>query len=295
MLRLEDLYEIHEKYRPALDAQVETFALGDQIFDFNVRSAILGVVNLSKDSKHKESICLTTEQAIRRSIILNAGGADIIDIGSEATGSKAERVEDFKQISMIIPLLRDLHKRGILTSVETYYPQVAKECLQAGANIINLTGSKDSEAIYRLVSEFDAGVIICYLQGGNAREVVNFTAGDDPVELMYEYFAREIEVATRLGVKKIFIDAGFGFEYQNLKESLLRIRYQMKTMLTSFRLRTLGFPICQQLPHAFEFFGEERRNGQLFFAVLALLGKTDLIRTHEVPKIKAVLDTMDFF
>ena len=29
-----------------------------------------------------------------------------------------------------------------------------------------------------------------------------------------------------------------------------------------------------------------------FFCALAALGKTDLFRTHEVPRIKAVLDTM---
>jgi len=31
-----------------------------------------------------------------------------------------------------------------------------------------------------------------------------------------------------------------------------------------------------------------------FFAVLAALGKTDLFRTHEVPRIKAMLDTLRF-
>ena len=46
------------------------------------------------------------------------------------------------------------------------------------------------------------------------------------------------------------------------------------------------------LPHVFECFGEEVRSAEPFFAVLAALGKTDLFRTHEVPKIKAVLDTL---
>jgi len=34
------------------------------------------------------------------------------------------------------------------------------------------------------------------------------------------------------------------------------------------------------------------RCAEPFFAVLAALGKTNLFRTHEVPRIKAVLDTM---
>jgi len=34
------------------------------------------------------------------------------------------------------------------------------------------------------------------------------------------------------------------------------------------------------------------RSAEAFFAVLALLGRTDLLRTHEVPRVKAVLETM---
>ena len=63
----------------------------------------------------------------------------------------------------------------------------------------------------------------------------------------------------------------------------------------TFRLRTLGFPICHALPHAFEFFGEEVRCAEPYFAVLAALGKTDLFRTHEVARTKAVLDTLGAF
>jgi hypothetical protein len=60
-------------------------------------------------------------------------------------------------------------------------------------------------------------------------------------------------------------------------------------------LRSLGFPICHALPHAFEYFREEVRSAEPFFAVLAALGKTDLFRTHEVQKTKAVLDTLRIF
>ncbi len=110
--------------------------------------------------------------------------------------------------------------------------------------------------------------------------------------MMREYFAREIETATRSGVRKILIDPGLGFYYRNLQDSAFRVRHQMKIFLQTFRLRTLGFPICHALPHAFEYFGEEVRCAEPFFAVLAALGRTDLFRTHEVPRVKAVIETM---
>jgi dihydropteroate synthase len=66
----------------------------------------------------------------------------------------------------------------------------------------------------------------------------------------------------------------------------------MQIFLNSFRLRQLGWPTCNALPHAFEFFREEVRSAEPFFSVLAALGKTDLFRTHEVPRVRAVLDTL---
>ena len=59
--------------------------------------------------------------------------------------------------------------------------------------------------------------------------------------------------------------------------------------------RTLGWPVCHALPHAFEYFGEEVRSAEPFFCMLAALAKTSLFRTHEVPRIKAVLDTMALY
>jgi dihydropteroate synthase len=112
---------------------------------------------------------------------------------------------------------------------------------------------------------------------------------------MRDYFSRQIEIAQRNGVEKIFLDPGLGFYYRNLQDSAVRVRHQMNVFLNAFRLRTLGFPICNALPHAFEYFGEEVRCAEPFFAVLAALGKTDLFRTHEVPRIKGVLETMGVF
>ncbi len=295
MLKIEDIYELHEKYRDALDVKVEEFTIGEKSFKFNSEKAILGVINLSSDSWYRESVCLSAEQAIRRGMVLNAQGAALVDIGAESTLENAQRVEDVKQNSQILPVLKALSQAGVLTSIETYYPDVVRECLRAGANVINLTGTVGTEEIYRIISEFDAGVIICYVQGKNVREVGDFQFGEDPTNLMYDYFAREIERATKLGVRKIFVDAGLGFYYKNLQDSSQRISYQMKTFLSTFRLRKLGFPVCHALPHGFECFGEEVRSAEPFFAVLAALGKTDLFRTHEVPKIKAVLDTLSFF
>jgi dihydropteroate synthase len=195
----------------------------------------------------------------------------------------------------MLPVIEGLHGAGILVSVETYLPDVAGECLAAGARVLNLTGTLGTEAMYRCVAEHQAAVIICYVQGANVREVDVFDLKTDPVCLMEEYFERQIELALRCGVERIFIDPGLGFYYRNLQDSAVRVRHQMRVFLNTFRLRKLGFPVCHALPHAFEFFREEVRCAEPFFAVLASLGKTDVFRTHEVARVRAVLETMRGF
>ena len=295
MLKLEQLSELLERHRPAASVRVAEFAIGGKPFAFNSRPAIMGVVNLSADSWYRESICLTTESAVARGKTLAAQGADIVDVGAESTLAHAARLDDAAQNSKLLPVIRELRAADILVSVETYQPAVTRACLEAGANVLNLTGNDRSDELFRMVAAHDAAVIICYVQGKNVREVGEFDFTADPVAMMHDYFSRQIEIAQRNGVTKIFLDPGLGFYYRNLQDSAVRVRHQMNIFLNTFRLRTLGFPVCHALPHAFEYFGDEVRCAEPFFAVLAALGKTDLFRTHEVPRIKAVLDTMKVF
>ncbi len=295
MLKLEHLAELLERNRGVAALRVQEFSIGARFFPFNSKPAIMGVVNLSGDSWYRESVCLSAESAIVRGKVLAAQGAAIIDIGAESSLSNAERADDSIQNSKLLPVIRGLCAEKILVSVETYRPSVTRACLEAGANVLNLTGNAGSEEMLRMVAANGAAVIVCYVQGENVREVGDFDFSADPIATMHDYFARQIDLATRCGVEKIFIDPGLGFYYRNLQDSAIRVRHQMSVFLNTFRLRSLGFPICHALPHAFEYFGEEVRTAEPVFAVLAALGKTDLFRTHEVPKTRAVLETLNAF
>ena len=292
MLNLETLAELLEKNRAAASAQVKEFSIGSRKFNFNSQPALMGVVNLSPDSWYRESVCLSTEAAVQRGKVLVAQGADVVDVGAESTLAHAARLDDATQNSKLLPVIRALRTANILVSAETYSPAVTRACLEAGANILNLTGTEGTDELYRMAATHNAAVIICYVQGKNAREVGDFDFSTDSIEMMRAYFSRQIEIAQRSGVGKILLDPGLGFYYRNLQDSAVRVRHQMTVFLNTFRLRTLGFPICHALPHAFEFFRNEVRCAEPFFAVLAALGRTDLFRTHEVPRIKAVLETM---
>ncbi len=284
-----------ENHRAAAAARVREFPIGGRKFHFNSHPAIMGVVNLSPDSWYRESVCLSADAAVRRGKILAAQGADLVDLGAESTLAHAARVRGGAQNSRLLPVIRGLRAAKIPVSVETYSPAVARAALEAGADVLNLTGAAGSREMFKMVAAHDAAVILCYVQGKNVREVGDFNFRADPVEMMRAWFSRQIENARRGGVEKIILDPGLGFYYRNLQDSAVRVRHQMNIFLNTFRLRDLGCPICHALPHAFEFFREEVRCAEPFFAVLAALGRADLFRTHEVPRTKAVLDTLNAF
>ena len=108
MLRLEDLAELASRHADALPSRVAAFDLGGRRFDGNVRSELMGVINLSADSWYRESVVLTAEAAIRRGRVLAAQGAAILDIGAESTLAHAARVDDAAQTSQLLPVVRGL-------------------------------------------------------------------------------------------------------------------------------------------------------------------------------------------
>jgi len=295
VLNLETLVEIANQNQGDLSSEVAEFSVGPGKVQSGKDPRLMGVINLSADSWYRESICLDTESAIERGKALHAQGASIIDIGAESTLPEAQVLDAASQLERVLPVVEVLAGLGIAVSIETYDVEVARQCLKAGASVINLTGMGNSSAIYSEVASADAAVIICFVQGKNVRQVEDLKLEEDALPVLEDYFSREIKKAKAEGVEKIFIDPGLGFYYANLNDGEKRVKRQMSVFLNTFRLRKLGWPVCHALPHAAEIFQEEVRSAEPFFAVLASLGKASLFRTHEVPRVKAVLDTLGVY
>jgi dihydropteroate synthase len=58
----------------------------------------------------------------------------------------------------------------------------------------------------------------------------------------------------------------------------------------------VGYPVMNILPHAPDIFGtEQRRSAEPFFAVLAMLGGTHIIRTHELPTVARLREALEAY
>ena len=299
MIDLQSLAELAEKYPEALATPVAPLRIGSSTIDTDTIPAIMATVNLSRDSTYRESIAPDTDTAVSMSLVASAQGADVVDIGAESTTAKAARVSGADQISQLVPVIEQCAAVGVATSVETYQPEVTRACLKAGAALLNMTGAQHQRDMFELAAEYRATVVVCYAAGADVREITDVELGADPIPALADHFAARVELARSHGVTDIVIDPGMGFYYGNLVDPKVRAQHQARVILNSFRLRTLGLPICQALPHAFDLFRDQYRSAEGFFAVLARLGGAGLLRTHEVPLVAAVsrslgfLDTVD--
>lgn len=294
MITLAGLARLAAEHADDLNRTVSPLRLGGKTFDTDREPVVMSVVNLSQDSAYRESVAVSTESAVRKARVQVAQGAHLVDLGAESTVATANAVDDQAQQRLLLPVIEQLVKDEIAVSVETYEVPVAQAALEAGACVLNLTGSTDDDEMFALAAEHRATVVLCHLLGPNARAITDADITVDLMPAMIVGFERRIARARELGVTDLVIDPGVGFGYR-LNDTAARSRYQTAALLHTFRLRRLGLPICHALPHAFDTFEDQFRSAEGFFAVLAHLGQTGVYRTHEVPLVRSVLDAMGTF
>lgn len=289
MFTLPDLAALAATHGPALAHPVAPLTVHGHLYDLDAQPAIMGVVNLSRDSTYRDSVAVSPASALRRARIMVAQGAAFVDVGAESSTARAARVDADHQIASLLPVVRELVAAGILTSVESYEPAVVGAAFKAGASLVNLTGSRHEDEIFDVAAAHQATVVICFSPGADVREIRDFPAGSDPMSFLLDHFGRRVERARAHGVEQLVIDPGLGFFYGNLIDPHTRVRQQARMMLESARLRVLGVPLCQAMPHAFDLFEEEFRTAEGFFAMFSALVGNNIYRTHEVGHVAAIL------
>jgi dihydropteroate synthase len=294
VITLADLAALSEQYGDAWSAPVEPVVVdgpSGQVVVGDGPVTLMGCVNLSRDSTYRESVATGPDDAVRMGRIQAAQGAAIIDLGAESSNASAARVSPDDQVKALVPVVERLAADAVV-SVETYDPAVVAACLDAGARVLNMTGREHEDDMLTLAAQHDAAVVMCFGETANVREASDVPPDADPMPVLLDHFGARLERARALGADKVVVDPGMGFYYGNLVDPLTRARHQARVLSQTFRLRPLGVPVCNVLPHTYDIFGDEFRKGEGFYAVFAALGGTHLLRVHEVPHLRVVLAAM---
>ena len=175
----------------------------------------MGVLNITPDSFFDGGSYLNPEAAYQHAVELVEEGADILDLGAESTRPGAVPVTDREELDRLLPVLKRIRKEvSVPISIDTVRPEVAKECLEAGADIINdVSGLKRSGPdMAKVVRKFGAGLVLMHSRG-TAETMQELASYDDIVPDVMSELRESIQVATDAGIERerIVVDPGLGF------------------------------------------------------------------------------------
>src|SRR5438105_4818156 len=98
---------------------------------------IMGVVNVTPDSFSDGGAFLDAKAAIEHGLVLAREGADIVDVGGEATNPKAQPIDAAEELRRVLPVIEGLAAAGVRVSIDTTKAEVARRAVAAGAAIVN--------------------------------------------------------------------------------------------------------------------------------------------------------------
>jgi dihydropteroate synthase len=252
-------------------------------WDTSRKTYIMGILNVTPDSFSDGGQFFSRESALKRAEEMLQEGADIIDVGGESTRPYSEPVPLEEELQRVIPVIEAIkEKLRAKVSIDTYKKSVAREAIEAGADMINdISGLTFERDLASIAAKKKVPLVLMHIKGKPK------TMQDDP---HYENLMSEIASALRNsskraaegGVKngKIIIDPGIGFG--KTVEHNLEILNNLRT------LKSLGHPILVGLSrksfigHVLQAETTERLEGGLAAAAIAIRNGASLLRVHDV-------------
>lgn len=245
-------------------------------------TTFVGILNITPDS-FSDGGKLYQEGQLKHSSLLHAAerflsdGAQVLDIGGEASGPGSVDVSLEEELARVIPALYALRAEfpQAILSVDTYKSEVAQAALEAGAQWINdITAGRGDDRIGDIVAAFDATIVLMYSKDLTARTTREPVQYQDVVHTVKEFLKQRIEWAKSKGIKKIILDPGMGAFVSG------EPRYSWELIDRIEKFHDLDYPLLVGTSRK-GFLGEDRLAGTLYTTTL-LRGKVDYLRVHDV-------------
>jgi len=185
-------------------------------FDLDLsQTRVMGIVNATPDSFFDGGVHADAASAQAHCDALVAQGADILDIGGESTrpGALAPTLDE--ELKRVMPVLRHAVTLGVAVSVDTSRPEVMREALALGVDIVNdVRALRRDGALAVLAQHPRAGVCVMHLRGEPAtmRAQAELGYGDVVAEVLV-FLRDRVQACTAAGVApaRIAVDPGIGF------------------------------------------------------------------------------------
>lgn len=255
---------------------------GFQLQQQSQQALVMGILNATPDSFSDAGQYQGLEFAVSRAEQMIADGADLIDIGGESSRPGAPPLPLHDELARVMPVLYALRDCGKPLSVDTYKPEVMREALLAGADMINDINGFRAPGAIEAVRGSDCGLCIMHMQS------VPQTMQDSPhysdvVGEVIAFLQERVAALTGAGIERerLCIDPGFGFgKTVEQNYALLRATRQLRD--------TLGLPVLAGLSRK-SMIGavtgrpvEQRLAGSVAGALAAVAQGAQIVRVHDV-------------
>jgi dihydropteroate synthase len=180
----------------------------------DARPRVMGILNVTPDSFSDGGRTYRLESAVRHAESLLTEGADLLDLGGESSRPGAAPISLQEELQRVLPVLNAVRAfSDIPVSIDTTKAEVARQALDAGADVINdITALRSDPEMARVIADRGAGVILMHMAGTPATMQHNPTYVNVVTEV-YDMLAGRIDDLENQGIgrERIAIDPGIGF------------------------------------------------------------------------------------
>jgi dihydropteroate synthase len=234
----------------------------------------MAVMNLSPESRIRQSIVAGVDAALERAHEFRSMGATIIDLGAQSSHFENRELTVDEEWSRLEPVLRVLVSDGFLISVDSWKPEVLAAAVAAGAVIVNDTGGLQHPDSREAARSDGIAAIAMYIEGKNPLQVDQLTvreSGGAGVLERMRPFAAALEAD---GLRQLILDPGLSINYRsNYEEYGL---HQLDVIRSIPNLRSLGHPVMIPVPRKAD------THRMLMYLTLSIEHGADIIRVHDV-------------
>lgn len=267
---------------------------GNKVLELGVRTSIMGVVNITPDSFYDGGAHFKPEDAIAHGNRLLEEGADILDLGGQSTRPASEPIGAQEELRRVLPVLKSLRQHNnTWISIDTYRNEVAKVCLEEGADMINDVSSfRMDPDLPSTVAQFKVPVVCMHFLK-SIHPMPSDPQYTDLKKEIVEFFKETFRIADNAGIHRdqLILDPGIGFG-KKLEHNLeimrdLSFLHELKRPILAGPSRKSFIQKITGLP------AESRLEGTAAAIAMCLVQGTHILRVHDVRFFRRFCDVFD--
>jgi len=288
---LKKLADELSRYIGVLGSKHRILTLGGRQYDVYKGFLVMGILNVTPDSFYDGGRYFRHQAAKERIDAMIEEGADIIDVGGMSTRPGSSPVSLEEEIKRAVPIIEHIKKSyDVLVSIDTYRSQVARQALEAGADIVNdISALTFDRSMAEVVAGSGAGVVLMHIKG-TPKDMQKNPAYDDVVDEVYDFLYSAAQMAVSSGIEpsSIVIDPGIGFG-KTAQHNLQLIKKLKEFTFMGFPL-LLGASRKSFIEKTLGLAAQDRLEPSIAVALYGYLKGASILRVHDVGQTKKALD-----